>query len=237
MAAPNTSCPLFWPGSTPCSGNGECVDGLCICDPGYTSRGDFISPLGLDCDINIVAVRVLWAMMGISYAITLVRLSWKAFGAAKRLRQRSSGEQFKSGLIQLVREMRPVVIMSCLFISSSLQKVTSPTRVLAVDPVFTFTHSFAMAVFWDLMIVNATRTFSRLFHLIQNNVTSTAERLIGSLEDVTKVANIVSRILVVGACLSPIAASLDHSGTYYRAFLRLHYGGVLVGILVPVVLT
>ena len=50
----------------PCSGNGECIDNICYCNPEFTSCGDFEPTVGYDCDINITTIRVI---SGINIAI------------------------------------------------------------------------------------------------------------------------------------------------------------------------
>jgi hypothetical protein len=62
-----------------CSGNGVCQVGRCICDSGFTSRGDFETDYHFDCDINISAVKVLSIILiifaGITFILGLYNLS------------------------------------------------------------------------------------------------------------------------------------------------------------------
>lgn len=42
-------------------GHGSCVEGLCVCEKGWTGLSDFINTEGITCDINIYVVKALWA--------------------------------------------------------------------------------------------------------------------------------------------------------------------------------
>ncbi|GBG31999.1 Teneurin-2 [Hondaea fermentalgiana] len=43
-----------------CGGHGTCVNGVCVCDAGWTGRSDFINTEDITCDVSDVAVHVLW---------------------------------------------------------------------------------------------------------------------------------------------------------------------------------
>lgn len=54
-------CPAFYPQQV-CSGHGFCqnITGLCVCDDGWSSIGDYSTRAGQSCSINITAIKALW---------------------------------------------------------------------------------------------------------------------------------------------------------------------------------
>jgi len=46
----------------PCSGRGECINDVCVCDAGWNGRADFIDTTGLDCQHGETPVRILWGI-------------------------------------------------------------------------------------------------------------------------------------------------------------------------------
>ena len=59
----NTNCDQHYGISIlPCSGHGDCVNNICICYNGWTSVANGVQESGLDCDINITAIKVLGAI-------------------------------------------------------------------------------------------------------------------------------------------------------------------------------
>jgi hypothetical protein len=51
-----------------CSGHGDCVQDLCICEKGWTSITDFMSSENYDCDIDIKAIRI-WSLINIVLSV------------------------------------------------------------------------------------------------------------------------------------------------------------------------
>jgi len=81
--------------SKPCSGNGDCINSICVCSTGYTGRSDWINLDGYDCHINLMAEKVLWAvpcilsLMNLFRCISYFRYEWKRFsGDIEKLRKR-----------------------------------------------------------------------------------------------------------------------------------------------------
>lgn len=58
----NGKCEVFYPQTVPCSGNGVCSDSICKCSNGFSSVGDFALIEGLDCDIHITTIKVLYSI-------------------------------------------------------------------------------------------------------------------------------------------------------------------------------
>jgi len=44
-----------------CSNAGQCVNSTCVCNTGYTGRSDLLNFEGKDCQINELAITILWA--------------------------------------------------------------------------------------------------------------------------------------------------------------------------------
>ena len=60
----NVSCTTYAGSSAVCGGHGTCNSlGQCLCDPSFTSRGDFELSYTDNCDISIVFVKVLAAVI------------------------------------------------------------------------------------------------------------------------------------------------------------------------------
>jgi hypothetical protein len=48
----------------PCSGNGDCIDGRCICHQGWFDTSDYNNVPGLDCDNNVNAIKY-WSLFNL----------------------------------------------------------------------------------------------------------------------------------------------------------------------------
>lgn len=55
-------CNINWPQSVECSSNGECKESLCHCSEGFIGIGDFAVIHGIDCDIHVLTIRVLYSL-------------------------------------------------------------------------------------------------------------------------------------------------------------------------------
>jgi hypothetical protein len=51
----------------PCSGNGDCIDGRCICHQGWFDISDYNIQRGLDCDNNLYIIKY-WALVNLIIA-------------------------------------------------------------------------------------------------------------------------------------------------------------------------
>jgi hypothetical protein len=69
-----------------CSGNGVLVDGLCVCDPAWTSLGDFNPVPGLDCGINrqsIFAIAIVSLILGGIVMVTFTYFVYQRIVASR----------------------------------------------------------------------------------------------------------------------------------------------------------
>lgn len=55
-----------------CSDHGTCILETCFCDDGFSGRSDFVNTEGVDCQINLQAIRIIW---GISLATSCVYIA------------------------------------------------------------------------------------------------------------------------------------------------------------------
>ena len=63
----------LWPSDSTvqCSGHGVCVNSVCVCDSGWTGHNDIVGAPVQDCNINILAVAVLWILVLVPVTIHL----------------------------------------------------------------------------------------------------------------------------------------------------------------------
>src|SRR5437870_4554187 len=73
-----------------CSGRGLCLvsngsslsESFCACEAGWSAVGDLASDPSIDCGINILAVRILWAICGVLH-VALLLLALKRLAQIK----------------------------------------------------------------------------------------------------------------------------------------------------------
>ncbi|GBG32477.1 Hypothetical Protein FCC1311_087022 [Hondaea fermentalgiana] len=82
----------------PCSGNGECINNVCVCYEGFTGRSDFLNTEGEDCQINTDVIRGLWSinlilcLINFGRAFPSIKMRWDQFAEVKA-RKNAMGEQ------------------------------------------------------------------------------------------------------------------------------------------------
>jgi len=130
--------PILYPQTQNCSGRGVCLSATtCLCPEGWTGQGDFAfdSP---NCDINLSAIRGLWAMLAVSHLFTIL---WIIFYFKKKYGQRS-------------RPVAPIVLgvlflcsSTCLMITGLIRSI-QPLRTIGSDVTVTVFFCLGTAVFW-----------------------------------------------------------------------------------------
>ena len=85
-----------------CSAQGSCVNGTCRCLDFWTGRSDFLNTEGRDCQVNEIAIIVLWSL-NIAQALysaytsaPYVKVRYEGYSERKeRMRQRGRKEQLR----------------------------------------------------------------------------------------------------------------------------------------------
>ncbi len=125
-----------------CSYHGTCeeVTGNCKCDDGWTGIGDFSTDGGVHCSINIIAIKVLWILVLVSFPLLL-------YSSVKLFLIKFQTRKMKS-FFGLVTDPSITIaicfILSSLFacILSILKIVDQETYSLASNPVATVLFYF-----------------------------------------------------------------------------------------------
>lgn len=154
-------CEAFWPSAVPCSGNGECNSGHCLCSGRWSSSGDFREQ-GLDCDIHLDVVRglyavlvVVWFTMGLKLVFVILPNFFKG------LRTNGWGKNDRNKF----RIFASNLCCSACFAASGTARVFYPERqTLGGGAFFTICFSSGMASFWCICVVNVTVVFLELYH-------------------------------------------------------------------------
>jgi hypothetical protein len=88
---PSTLCDqyIIWPMTEACSGNGYCSsEGICICNDGWSGRGEMIDRTGIDCNVNqtgIIIIHVIGIIIACIAMSMAIRTNWRAL-RARRIR-------------------------------------------------------------------------------------------------------------------------------------------------------
>jgi hypothetical protein len=64
-----SDCGPIWPSSVSCNGRGLCLNGSCLCDPGWSSNSEFSDFNGIDCVTNVrtrVALAVVLLILALA---------------------------------------------------------------------------------------------------------------------------------------------------------------------------
>lgn len=77
----STKCTVFTPQTKPCGQFGTCYEAVdnstfCVCREGYTQFGDFSPLADLPCDLNLAAVRGVWAVPAVFCFASLCLSVW-----------------------------------------------------------------------------------------------------------------------------------------------------------------
>jgi len=76
----------------PCSGNGDCINGTCVCYAGWSGNGDWARTKGLDCQVNEAthtALHVLLAVIYISVSAWAFPRVWAAYTKLRNKRTKA----------------------------------------------------------------------------------------------------------------------------------------------------
>jgi hypothetical protein len=159
-----THCPLLWPLTTPCSGHGTCLTittinsssssslnvGDCECFEGYISLGDFATQPGADCDLNILAIRVLYGITILPSLISLI-LSVRYLMLKREAMNESSSKKLKwSDLINSIPVLA-IIANICLIGMASI-KIYNPELGVGTSLVVTILFSIMFQAFWIIQL-------------------------------------------------------------------------------------
>jgi hypothetical protein len=90
MANTSTLCDqyIIWPMTEACSGNGYCSsEGICICNDGWSGRGEMIDRTGIDCNVNENALTIMHSIgtiMSFATMLMALRANYRALHNAGR---------------------------------------------------------------------------------------------------------------------------------------------------------
>jgi len=97
--------------AVPCSGNGACVDGVCVCNAGWTGRADWARTDGLDCQVNEAVRYFLLSVLVATYVLVGTWFAPSVLRIVRSLRNKKGrdGRARKASLV----ENRAVVALVC----------------------------------------------------------------------------------------------------------------------------
>jgi len=97
--------------AVPCSGNGACVDGVCVCDAGWTGRADWARTEGLDCQVNEAVRYFLLSVLVATYVLVGTWFAPSVLRIVRSVRNKK-GRDGRVRQISLV-ENRAIVALVC----------------------------------------------------------------------------------------------------------------------------
>lgn len=97
----------------PCSGNGRCELGRCVCDAGWTGSSDLFNTKGVDCQNSEVGLIALWAVV---LVVSTVIWVWTLPAVIARVQQyRTIRDRRKAARQRSIPPWRSPMIMSVVF--------------------------------------------------------------------------------------------------------------------------
>jgi len=137
-----------------CSGAGQCERATCVCNEGYTGLSDILNSDGEDCQINILAVRCLWAFnlvwtfLLIGRSLPRIRLKYSQFLITKKLKE-------DIGLPTSIFHNRGMMSVIFVFgvclpavIAYSIMSLINPDLKIGLNFLPTFLHAIARTGFY-----------------------------------------------------------------------------------------
>lgn len=136
-----------------CSGRGQCINDLCVCDEYWTGRSDFLNLDGLACQNPIILDRTLFALAAFSWlrltlqGIPILLHQWQKL----RERMGSNATKRSASSWQRIAPFDTILLMSCL--STPMVVASMVLRQFGnfgVDPVASFVFAFGIGSNWCL---------------------------------------------------------------------------------------
>ena len=125
-----SSCEVFAPQASPCGAFGTCVESInssimtsayCLCEDGYTTFGDFSIKITNPCDINLIAIKALWAVTLAATASSYVMSFWGILS-----RKQSGKLQWRAWRLWSVPYL--VIIQSSFIVALAVGKFIDPVN-------------------------------------------------------------------------------------------------------------
>ncbi len=141
----------------PCSGNGECINGTCVCFEGWTGLSDFINAEGYDCQINILGYKITWAILLAIQVYAIVKSypylksryqTYKELAEGKRKKGEKYGLTQNIGALSMVIWYgigAPSIIVTCII------KLAMNGERVGVTPLMTFLFIWNKFIFYACM--------------------------------------------------------------------------------------
>lgn len=128
-----------------CTGLGKCVDGACSCEEGWSSRGDFKSQVGIDCDVYLPLMRGL-RTFGLISAVFFLLINLRTLRNLRRqLRACTTPDSRRPVFVNLDIFAR-ITLASVACIVYNAMSLAMPERHLGFDVLMSF-------VFFVLVVI------------------------------------------------------------------------------------
>jgi hypothetical protein len=145
----NCSYPNYSWSSEVCSGNGECIDSICVCNAGWTGASDWVSGDGYDCQTNYYFVSALWViavLMGLKVSIKLTIPALKKYINAST----SFKETWRKPMFHL---LFTVTVFQLSLLPVAVWKITNTALIGNEDPICFLIYAFYTCVFYYITTV------------------------------------------------------------------------------------
>lgn len=212
------ACPVYWPDERPCGGNGFCVNGTCVCEDGWASRGDF-AEVGENCDLHEVALSYGYKVLAMVSAILfvygarftqLVYRKYKMTGTMKR--------QLSCGVLATVQGL------TCM-VGAGLKSSDPAKYAIGHDVIYTALFCSWASSFW---ISASLMTFVYISFYSDSRMTND-KSIIKAVATAKKVYSTIFVCIAI-ACYSPLLFTVFPK-VRLHVWAKFHYLGVVACML------